>query len=80
MMNKFQQYLLNYLVILDEAGNAITGGSPHETISSRAYKAWQAGRHWGCILCRLLDWIEKDHCKIASESVISTDAVIPDGR
>jgi hypothetical protein len=47
----------------DHLGNAATGGNPNETISSRAYKAMQDGRRWGCILCRLLDYLQKDHCK-----------------
>lgn len=47
----------------DHLGNAVTGGDPDETISSRAYKAMKQGRRWGCVLCRLLDYIEKDHCK-----------------
>lgn len=47
----------------DRVGNAATGGADTETISSRADRARSEGRRWGCILCRLLDWIERDHCK-----------------
>jgi hypothetical protein len=47
----------------DELANAATGGDPGETISSRAFKAKVAGRKWGCVLCRLLDTIQADHCK-----------------
>lgn len=37
-------------------------GSEDETISSRAGKAAQSGRRWGCILCRMLDWFDPGHC------------------
>ena len=37
--------------------------SEDETISSRAGKARLAGKRWGCILCRLLDKIDKQHCE-----------------
>lgn len=47
----------------DRVGNAATGGADSETISSRANRARSEKRRWGCILCRLLDYIERDHCK-----------------
>jgi len=47
----------------DRVGNAATGGLDTETVSSRASRARREGRRWGCVLCRVLDWIEKDHCK-----------------
>lgn len=47
----------------DKTGNALANGDPNEYISTRAYRAMQERRRWGCILCRLLDLIEKDHCK-----------------
>lgn len=37
-------------------------GSEDETISSRAGKAARKGKHWGRILCRLLDKIDPGHC------------------
>ena len=37
-------------------------GSEDETVSSRAGKAAQSGRRWGCILCRMLDWFDPGHC------------------
>ena len=42
-------------------------GAPDETISSRAYKASLRGKHWGCILCRLLDVLDRGHCARAVE-------------
>lgn len=71
-------YWLNLLVALDELGNALTGGDPGETISSRAAKARNEGREWGCLLCRLLDWIQNDHCKDALNPDAGKDAVVPD--
>lgn len=49
----------------DQLVNAAGNGSEDETISSRADRAREEGRRWGCVLCGLLDWIEKDHCKNA---------------
>lgn len=51
----------------DQLANAAFGGSEDETISSRAYKAMLAKRRWGCILCRLLDILERDHCRRSVE-------------
>jgi hypothetical protein len=50
----------------DQLANAATGGSEDETISSRANRASLKGRRWGCLLCRLLDHIDKDHCRRAT--------------
>jgi hypothetical protein len=49
-------------VALDRAGNGAANGDISETISSRANRARAEGRPWGCVLCKLLDWIKKDHC------------------
>ncbi|MYM70541.1 hypothetical protein GTP45_27565 [Pseudoduganella sp. FT55W] len=46
----------------DRVGNAATGGLDTETVSSRASRARKEGRRWGCILCRILDRIDPDHC------------------
>ena len=49
----------------DQALNAALvgrSGSEDETVSSRAGKAAQSGRRWGCILCRVLDWFDPSHC------------------
>ncbi|MCY0916244.1 hypothetical protein [Massilia antarctica] len=46
----------------DQLANAATNGHMDETISSRANRARTNGRRWGCVLCRLLDRIDKDHC------------------
>jgi len=79
-MTKIGRYLLNYAVWLDEGVNTVFGGSPNETVSERAAKARNAGRKWGCILCRFLNWINPGHCDDALTSTIGDDAVIPDGE
>jgi hypothetical protein len=79
-MNKVSRYFLNYAVLLDEAANTVLGGSPNETISERAAKARNAGRKWGCVLCKVLNWINPGHCDNALTSTVGDDAVIPDGR
>lgn len=50
----------------DRVGNAATGGDDRETISSRAHRAQLEGRRWGCILCKLLDNFDKNHCEKSS--------------
>lgn len=71
-------YVLNVLIALDQFGNALVGGDPDETISSRAGKAQQKGRRWGCVLCRFLNWFERDHCAKSIEPNEGADAVLPD--
>lgn len=52
----------------DQTFNAAIGGTHKETLSFRAAKAQLRGDKWGCILCKFLDYIEKDHCKITLEA------------
>lgn len=77
-MNPILRYLLNLLILLDQAGNTLTGGSPNETISERAAKARNEGREWGCVICKALSWINPGHCDNALTSTIGDDAVIKD--
>ena len=53
---------LPLIVSKDEAFNTISGGNGNETISRRAARARARGEKWGCVLCRFLDRIDKDHC------------------
>lgn len=46
----------------DQNANAAFNGSEDESISSRAARARDEGSRWGCILCRLLDAIDHNHC------------------
>lgn len=51
----------------DQLGNAATGGSEDELISSRAGRAKKQGKRWACVLCRLLDLFDRGHCEKAIE-------------
>lgn len=46
----------------DQLANVATNGHEDETISSRAARAKDNGKKWGCILCRLLDFVDENHC------------------
>lgn len=47
----------------DVALNVAANGQPYTTISSRAARAQLRGARWGCVLCKLLNAIDKNHCK-----------------
>ncbi|WP_248767761.1 hypothetical protein [Pseudomonas sp. MWU12-2345] len=79
-MRKIKRFGLNLLVWLDEGGNTLLLGDPGETISSRSAKAQMAGKRWGCVMCRFLNRLQKDHCKKALEPYAGADAVIPDDQ
>lgn len=46
----------------DQNGNSALNGDEDKTISHRAALARRAGRRWGCVLCRVLDAIDPNHC------------------
>jgi hypothetical protein len=71
-------YLWNLLVSLDQFINTFLLGDPDETISSRAAKAQLKGKRWGCTLCRLLDFVQKDHCLKSIEADEGAQAIIKD--
>ena len=48
-------------VSADQLANAAFNGNPDETISSRAGRH-KADEKWACMLCWLLDKLDKDHC------------------
>lgn len=74
----FKKWILNALISIDQFFNALLGGDGDETISSRAGKAQQKGKRWGCVLCRFLNWFERDHCAKSIEPDEGADAVLPD--
>lgn len=43
------------ILAYDQVGNATTGGSIDEMLSSRAWRAARDGKRWGRVLCRVLD-------------------------
>lgn len=78
-------YIKNVLVTLDCFGNALSGGDPDETISSRCAKAMlleQAGGVWGggCRMCAFLSIFQQDHCTKALNRNKGSRAVIPDEK
>lgn len=77
-MNHLLRYMMNWLILLDQALNTLAAGSPNETISERAAKARNKGKRWGCVLCRFLNWINPGHCDNALTSTIGDDAIIKD--
>ena len=54
----FGQYLLNWLNLLDHAGNCLLLGDADETMSARLARARNAGRRWAFWLCRALTWAQ----------------------
>lgn len=73
-----KRYIWNLLIALDQLGNALFAGDPDETISSRAGKAMHEGKVWGCVLCRVLNWFERDHCAKSIEQDEGADAALSD--
>lgn len=56
-------WVKNVLLSLDQLLNAILWGDPDETLSRRAGRARDTNRKWGCILCKVLDWVDDRHCQ-----------------
>jgi hypothetical protein len=61
------RYLWRVLIGLDQFFNAVLGGNPDETISSRSHKAALRGKWWGKVLCHALHKIDYDHCRKSVE-------------
>lgn len=56
-------YIWNNLIALDQLLNALLGGDPQETISSRCGKRISKGRCYLCgPLCALLRKVDPSHC------------------
>ena len=58
-------------LMIDETCNVDANGRVNETISARAAKARNAGRRWGCVLCRALDRIQAHHCDTALQDDVT---------
>ena len=75
-----KRYALNVLIGLDQWANAILGGDPQETISSRAGRQ-ENTRFWARSLCRFLNWLEPNHCGNAAKNypghLDKDDSVLP---
>jgi hypothetical protein len=53
---------MHIVLAFDQLVNAATGGDMDETISSRAGRLRKEWRGWACLLCWVLDMLDKDHC------------------
>lgn len=60
-----RRYFINLLILLSLAINAILGGNPRETFSSRAGKAARLGKWWAKFFCRIAGLFQKNHCEIS---------------
>lgn len=48
------------IVSYDMLGNATLSGRKGQTISANAYTT---DKRWGCWLCKLLNWLQPNHCE-----------------
>ena len=77
ILSKLWQYILNILVLIDQALNTVLFfGDPHETMSSRIGKYATKGFKWACVICRFLDWVDKRHCATSIEPAVGSKDVI----
>ena len=60
-------YFRRLFVAADQLLNVVFGGDEDETVSSRIAKDRRRGRKFACVLCRILDWLDPDHCEKAIE-------------
>lgn len=58
----------NIALMIDETCNVDANGRVNESISKRAALAQQRGASWGCVLCKILDAIQSNHCQDALKS------------
>lgn len=71
---KFCKYVWNLLIAIDQFFNALFGGDPDETISSRAGKVQHTSR-WAKVLCWFLNKLDRDHCKESIEEDEGKDQI-----
>src|SRR3972149_2127938 len=63
-----KKWVINVAIAVDQLGNAITGGSPDETISSRWGRASRRGAWYGRAGCSFLGWLDPGHCEKAIQA------------
>jgi hypothetical protein len=78
MLNFLLRYTMNWILLLDRALNVAWGGSSDETLSSRAGKRMKEGKRWACVLCKLLNLLQEDHCLKSIDADDGKNAAIPD--
>lgn len=52
----------NVFKAFDLTGNVLVNGKFNEYISTRAHRAMVESQTWGCVLCKVLNVFDKDHC------------------
>jgi hypothetical protein len=72
MNKRVRWYLFGLFIAFDQFINALFAGYPDETVSFRAANARDEGKRWGCVLCRLLDAIDRNHCRMAQRSKMAS--------
>lgn len=63
--------LKNILIAIDQLLNALLGGAPDETLSSRAHRAREAGKPGWRHVARIIDtllWFDREHCRTSYEA------------
>ena len=70
------KYFKNLLISLDQFVNAVTGGDPDETISSRVGKRRDAAERFMAPIIDKLFWWDKDHTKTSIEPDEGKDSVL----
>lgn len=77
------KYILNLLISIDQLGNAVLGGDPDETISSRCAKILHAAADRGVPAPAVLHWfgwflecIDPGHLKDSLEPDEGKDAIL----
>ncbi len=77
-MKRVCKYIWNILIALDQLLNALLGGDPDETISSRIGKALREGRAGWFVraIAWTLDKIDPHHCEDAIEEDEGKDAIL----
>ena len=75
-------YIKNVLIALDQLANALIGGWPDESLSSRAWREYCSGqRLWPKRLIDvLLLWFDKNHCEESYKSEILRRQLPPSMR
>ena len=71
------KWFWNMLIATDQWFNALLGGDPDETISSRAGKR-QKTQKWAKILCWFLNKIDSNHCEKSIEEDEGSDTALDD--
>ena len=74
-------YIKNVLIGVDQLVNAVIGGWPDESLSSRSWREYVSGkRRWPKVLIDALLWFDKNHCQESYESAKDRRQFPPDLR